>query len=349
MRKSLVIILLLTVVFISVSFSKENLRDIYSRPPAEWPAPFVAEGVQWKELGILPRSPLDGIDSLKDRIALGKMLFFDTRLSSSGKISCASCHQPELYWTDGKQRSEGHEGAMNKRNAPTLQNVWFYDRLFWDGRAKDLQDQAFAPINSETEMHSDMPEVIEKLRYSKAYPGLFKKAFGEEGIDPDKMTLAIATFEKTITGRKSRFDAFLTGDRNALTDSELRGLDAFRTRAGCFNCHNGPLLTDNQFHHNEFSQSDEGLFKVTHEEEDKYKFKTPSLRDIIYTGPWMHDGVETDLFAIIDMYLVKNAPHTKNPLLKSGKLKSSDVSDIAAFLKAISARPAWFEKPVLPE
>ena len=263
----------------------------------------VDEGVQWTELGILPESPLaKNYDSLQHIIELGKILFFDIRLSSSGKISCATCHQPELNWTDGKEKSIGHEGAVTKRNSPTIQNSWFYNRLFWDGRARDLQDQAFAPINSETEMHSEMHEVMRKLSKITSYHDLFEKAFGDEDIDPFKMTEAIATFEKTIVSRKSKFDEFLAGNKKALSNSQLRGLHLFRTKAKCMNCHNGPLFSDNQFHNIGFSGTDEGYYKVSHKDEDIGKFKTPSLRDVMKTGPWMHDGTQKDMPSILDKF-----------------------------------------------
>ena len=133
--------ILLITIFVSFINNDEtkNLRKIYSKPSSHWPAPLVDKSVQWMELGILPPSPIESKkDSLKDVIELGKILFFDTRLSGSGKISCATCHQPALNWTDGKQKSIGHEGALTKRNSPTIQNTWFYKRLFWDGRSKDL-------------------------------------------------------------------------------------------------------------------------------------------------------------------------------------------------------------------
>ncbi len=326
-----------------------DLRKKYRQSPSQWPQPLVEKGVAWAELGPLPVSPvLKHKDSLETMIELGKTLFFDTRLSGSGKISCATCHQPELSWTDGKPKSIGHGGAVNKRNAPTIQNSWFYERLFWDGRARDLQDQAFAPINSETEMHSDMPEVMMKLRRSNTYPALFKKAFGTEGIDPDRMTKAIATFEATVVSAKSRFDLFLEGNQSAMSGREIRGLHLFRTKAGCMNCHHGPLLTDNLFHQTGFSGTDEGYYKVSHREEDRGRFKTPSLRDVLHTGPWMHDGQVSDLREIIENHGRGPAGY-KDPLLKPRCLSPREIKDLLAFLAAISSPPMPFEKPRLPD
>ncbi len=350
MRKLVIIIILCFAILASVSYTKQSLRDIYSRPSSQWPKPAIDEGVEWKELGILPASPLeDKKDSLKNIIELGKALFFDTRLSGSGKISCASCHNPEINWTDGKEKSIGHEGTINKRNSPTIQNTWFYDKLFWDGRSGSLEDQAFAPINSESEMHHEMPELVRFLRNIKGYADLFEKAFGSPAINPQSLTEAIATFERTIVSNKSRFDDFLEGKRMALTKSELRGLHLFRTKARCMNCHNGPLFTDNQFHNIGFSLNDNGYYQVTHKEEDVGKFKTPSLRDVMKTGPWMHNGKSTSMEEIIEKLNSADLPTNNNSLIKPLKLSKKEKNDLLVFLKAISAPPVEFKKPVLPE
>lgn len=340
--------------FVQIDEAGNKLRKIYSGPPSTWPAPLVSPGVQWKELAVLPTGPLAGKeDSLKHIIDLGKMLFFDTRLSGSGTISCGSCHQPELSWADGKAKSTGHQGAINKRNSPSLQNVWFYDKLFWDGRSKDLQDQAFAPINSETEMHSDMPDVMRQLRKITAYKEYFKKAFGDEEISPDRMTEAIATFEKTIVSAKTKFDRFLEGDKKALSISELKGLHLFRTKAGCMNCHNGPLFTDNKFHNNGFFskthyEKDKGLYMVTHKDQDLGKYKTPSLRNVTLTGPWMHDGSQDKLLDILVTYS-KGGLESADPLIKPRRLSKREARDLIAFLGAISSPPIEFSKPSIPE
>jgi cytochrome c peroxidase len=355
MRKLYILLTLFTVIAGLASFTTAideatSLRKIYSGPTSHWPKPWTDDGVKWSELGQLPESPVVVYkDSLQHKIELGKTLFFDTRLSASGKISCATCHQPELNWTDGKEKSTGHEGAVTKRNSPTIQNSWFYNRLFWDGRARDLQDQAFAPIVSESEMGSDMPDVMRKLRRINGYKDLFKKAFGDEQVDPDRMTEAIAVFEKTIVSSRSRFDEFLAGNKKALTNSEIRGLHIFRTKAKCMNCHSGPLFTDNSFHNIGFSGNDDGYYKVSHKEEDIGKFKTPSLRDVMKTGPWMHDGKEKDMAAIIEKFNTANAATGTSKLLKPLHLTEREKTDLLAFLAAISARPADFLKPVLPD
>lgn len=360
MQKWFVIALLsaATIAFVSFTQQEENmnadkLRKLYSQSPDKWPAPFIDAGVQWTELGPLPESPLEKHkDSLRNMIELGKKLFFDTRLSGSGKISCATCHQPELNWTDGREKSIGHNGAITKRNSPTIQNSWFYNRLFWDGRSANLQDQAFGPINSETEMHSEMPDVMRMLRRNEQYRQLFRQAFGYDDIGPDELTKAIATFEKTITSGKTKFDTFAAGNTKALNNSELRGLHLFRTKARCMNCHNGPLFSDNQFHGNGFFYEgspgfDPGLYNVTHKEEDRGKFKTPSLRDVAQTAPYLHDGSIKDLTSILVIY-GKGGVARQDQLIKKTDLDKWEIRDLKAFLHAISAPPVAFQKPELP-
>jgi len=356
MRKSLFILSFITGAIAFLSFTRQEelsidkLRKLYSLPPDQWPAPSVDTGVPWKELGLLPESPLEKHkDSLKHLIELGKTLFFDTRLSGSGKISCATCHQPELNWTDAKEKSLGHEGAVNKRNSPTIQNSWYYNRLFWDGRSTDLQDQAFAPINSESEMNSEMHDVMRKLSKVKGYKHLFKQAFGEEDIDPFRMTEAIAAFEKTVVSRKTKWDEFLEGNKRALNNEEIKGLHLFRTKARCMNCHHGPLFTDNGFHHNGFSGTDEGYYKVSHQGEDSGKLKTPSLRDVMKTGPWMHDGTVKNIEEILEKYSGSSLPPGTDKLIRPLDLTAREKKQLIAFLHAISAAPAEFIKPVIPD
>lgn len=357
MRQWLVISCLLFPVIILVSFTKSypgeniaDLRKIYSLPPGQWPKPFVDAGTAWTELGRLPESPLQSsLDSLTHLIELGKKLFFDPRVSGSGKIACATCHQPELSWTDGKEKSLGHDGTINKRNSPSIQNVWFYKKLFWDGRSSSLEDQAFAPINSESEMHSDMRALPIKLKKINGYPALFDSAYGDPSIDPDRIATALAIFQRTITSSKSRFDKFLEGKRDALDDDELRGLHLFRTKARCINCHHGALLSDNQFHNNGFAGDDKGLYNVTHKDEDWGKFKTPSLRDVMKTGPWMHNGSMQSIMMVVEKYNQANKPTGTDKLIKSLNLNKREKLELAAFLNAISAPPVEFRKPVLPQ
>ncbi len=358
MQKGFTLLFLLSLVVVAVSFTNLNsgagkLRKMYSRPPDEWPAPTVDPGIAWKELGVLPTSHVFQYkDSFRHLVELGKVLFFDARLSSSGKISCSSCHQPELSWTDGKTKSEGHEGTKNKRNSPTILNVWFYEKLFWDGRSTSLEDQAFSPINSESEMHSDMRMLPGQLRRIKGYLPLFDSAFGDPAIDPDRITKALAVFQRSIVSQPSRFDKFLSGDKKALSKKEIKGLHLFRTKARCMNCHHGPMFTDNSFHHNGFALSEEkGLYNVTHKDEDMGRFKTPSLRDVAFTGPYMESGQIKDLHTVISMYSDQKFPGSPahDKAIQSLGLSFKEKEAVLAFLKAISEAAPVFKRPEMPE
>lgn len=347
---------------------EDTLRYLYSLTPDQWPAPTIDSSIKWTELGRLPQSPLaPHPDSLQQLILLGKTLFFDTRLSGSNKIACASCHLPELSWTDGKSKSVGHEDQLTKRNSPGLLNVWAQKKLFWDGRSNSLEDQAFAPINSETEMHSDMSEVMRKLRRIKGYKPLFQAAFKNGEISPETLATALATFQRTLVGNPSNFDKFLGGDKRALNDSAIRGLHIFRTKAGCMSCHNGPLFTDQEFHnigltYYQSPQEDLGRYAVTHQSEDVGRFKTPSLRDVMKTGPWMHNGLFTNMDALMQMYNMGmpqagvkpvNSTDTLFPqtdrLIKPLGLTRREREDLVAFLRALSADPPIVTKPLMPQ
>nr|WP_303626604.1 cytochrome c peroxidase [Ferruginibacter sp. HRS2-29] len=312
-------------------------------------------GKELHELGVLPRGPYASpSDSIRHIILLGKTLFFDERLSGSNRISCASCHKPELSWTDGRAKSIGHAGLVNKRNSPTIQNAWFYHKLFWDGRSHSLEDQAFAPINSESEMSSDMPQVTGKLRRIKGYRPLFDSAFGNHQVTPEQLTEALAIFQRTIVSDQSAFDKFLLGQRDALSDEQLRGLNLFRTKARCINCHNGPLFSDNEFHNTGFARigqqgEDMGRFIATKKEEDKGRFKTPSLRDVTFTGPWMHNGSATALADIITHYNEMPPAFNTDKILRPLKLTAREQTDLLAFLQSISSAPLPFTLPKKPE
>lgn len=347
---------------------EDSLRFLYSLPPAEWPAPVIDAGVEWKELGVVPESPLKPyLDSLKHVIALGKTLFFDPRLSGSLQISCASCHVPDLSWTDGRQRSVGHDQQMNKRNSPSLLNSWFYKELFWDGRSKSLEAQAFSPINSEIEMHSDMAELVTKLRKIEGYKPMFEAAFGNDRISPEAIASAIAVFERTIVSRKADFDDFLEGRRTAMSDAALRGLHLFRTKARCMNCHNGPLLSDNLYHnigltYYQREYEDLGRYKVTQRAEDVGRFRTPSLRDIIRTRPWMHNGLFDNIEGVMNMYSAGMPQPKPKPgqvgdtlfpktdrLIQKLNLTKEEKQDLVAFLQAITTEPYRMKAPPMPK
>ncbi len=330
-----------------------SLRDRYAQPPAEWPAPHVERDVAWRELGRLPpvEHPGDNPHS-PAKEQLGKSLFFEPRLSASGEMACATCHDPDLAWADGRTVSFGHLRKPLARNAPTIRNVAFQPSLFWDGRAASIEAQVEAVLLNPAEMHVTPEHVVKVLSDSARYREMFTQAFGDPEITFDRTAQALACFQRTVVGGHSRFDRFLAGDRAVLTDQELIGLDLFRREARCMNCHHGPLFSDGQFHDLGLSYygrslEDLGRFEVTHEAADVGRFRTPSLRDVTRTRPLMHNGL-FELSGVLAMYnvgmvAIKRPAHqhddplfpVKSPLLKPLGLNRQDLADLEAFLGAL--------------
>lgn len=330
-----------------------DLRAAYSKPPKDWPAPTLDDGVEHRELGRVsaPEHPKSNPFS-KEKVELGKALFFDGRLSGSKQTACASCHDPDLAWADGRTVSFGHERKPLKRNSPSLLNVAFQSTLFWDGRAKSLEEQALAVLANPDEMRAEEKELGTRLAKIKGYGELFESAFGDPAITTERAAQAIACFERTIVSGRSKFDAFLGGKTDALSDTEIRGLHLFRTEARCLNCHNGPNFSDGQFHDVGLSYygrelEDLGRYRITKDKKDVGAFRTPSLRNVGRTGPHMHNGL-FPLDGVLRMYNAgmptlqpkgeqKDDPNfpTKSPRLQSLGLNKQDLADLEAFLRAL--------------
>ena len=319
-----------------------------------------------------PTFPEDNAYS-EAKAELGKMLFFDPRLSGSGQIACATCHEPELGWSDGKTVSHGHARSPLRRNAPSLINAAHRKALFWDGRAASLEAQALEPIAASDEMNADPVKMVAALAEQAEYRKRFASAFGDanpEGAGPNAVTLdrvakAIATFERTVVSRPSKFDQFLLGIGDALSDEAVRGLHLFRTQARCVNCHMGPTLTDEKFHDVGLSYygrslEDLGRYHVTNDPADVGKFKTPSLRNLPRTAPYMHNGL-FDLPGVLNLYNAgmptirrkvgqENDPlfPTKSPLLKPLRLNARDLVDLKSFLESLEELRLRIRPPALP-
>lgn len=342
-----------------------ELRAAYTKPPAGWPRPALDPGVEHRELGLLPDAPHPADNPFsKDRAELGKALFFDPRLSGSGQLACASCHDPDLAWADGRTTSFGHGRAPLKRNAPPVANSAFLPALFWDGRAATLEDQVRAVLANPDEMRADDKDITARLAAAPGYAELFEKAFGDRAVTPDRVAKAVACFERTLVGGRSRFDAFLKGRADALTDAEVRGLHLFRTDARCLNCHNGPTLSDGRFHNVGLSYygrelEDLGRYRVTKKAEDVGAFRTPPLRDVGRTGPYMHNGL-FELDGVLRMYSAgmptlrpaerfKADPlfPTKSALLKPLGLNKLDLADLEAFLRSLDEPPRRVRPPAV--
>lgn len=338
--------------------SIDELRQLYSSGDSKnWPKPDIDSSVKnFRDIGLLskPKHPASNPYS-PEKAKLGKMLFFDPRLSKSKQIACASCHDPELGWGDGRHLSFGHDRQNGKRNAMTILNTGHYERLFWDGRAASLEEQVSFPVQDPKEMAQNLKTMEKNIRKVTGYRTYFKEAFGSENITTERIQKAIATFERTVNSRTTRFDSFISGNEKALSDDELMGLHLFRTKARCINCHNSPLFSDNQFHNDGQTlygskMEDFGMYNHTGEKTDIGKFRTPSLRETGVTGPWMHHGNFPTLMDVIEYYNLGNPSpiqkHVKvdeqmrpvtSPILRKLQLTKTEKFQLESFLKAISS------------
>lgn len=286
----------------------------------------------------------------KEGIHLGKKLFFDTILSADNTISCATCHNPKKSFSDNSRFSSGVTGALGTRNTMPLFNLaWnFEDRLAWDGKELGLERQAFEPVTNHLEMNSDWTMVVNKLKNHTEYPNLFRQAFGNIKIDSNLVVKALAQFERTLISGNSKFDRFLRGEAK-LTNEEANGFNVFmdENRGDCFHCHgsdNNPLWTDYKFHNNGLDSNftDLGLGAVTGDPLDNGKFKTPSLRNLAFTAPYMHDGRFSTLEEVINHYNEGlNYSATVSPLLKKVlqggvQITAKEKADLKAFLLTLS-------------
>ncbi|WP_447578126.1 cytochrome-c peroxidase [Achromobacter kerstersii] len=374
------------------------LRTQYAGPASHWPAPDIDAGIAWTEWTTVPppsappstwlaanagRTQLAEDIQKPDVVALGQMLFFDAHLSRKGQVSCASCHQPQRAFTDGRPLAVGEDRLMGRRRSTPLIAAPFATRLFWDGRAESLKAQVLGPVQDSREMNHDQTDAIARLRNLPPYPAQFLKAFGPgefgpgdvrkdeavdgvavdavavdgvavdtAAVDTDRLARALAAFVATIRPQATRFDAFLNGHHNVLNDRELLGLHLFRTQARCMNCHNGPLLTDHQFHNLGLSfygrrNQDLGRFEVTRDLADLGTFRTPSLRNVSQAGPWMHNGLFTDLKGLLRMYnagmgrdAAQAAPPDayaprKSEHIRPLALSADDIDALLAFLNVL--------------
>jgi cytochrome c peroxidase len=277
-----------------------------------------------------------------DKIALGKLLYFDTRFSKDMTIACASCHNPFHGFADPAPTSLGVGRKLGGRNSPTVINRLFSAEQFWDGRAKDLEHQAHGPLTNPIEMAmgSDA-EVVERVKAVKGYAPLFKKAFGDDPIDLDRMGKAIAAYERTVVAGDSPYDRYQAGDKDALSASAVRGLAIFNGKGNCKACHAGFNFTDETYQNIGVGMNkptpDAGRHDVTKDGADRGKFKTPTLRNITQTAPYMHDGSETTLMEVVEFY---DRGGVANPNLskeiKPLKLTSQEKRDLVAFLESLT-------------
>ena len=277
-------------------------------------------------------------------VALGKKLFYEGRLSRNNSISCGFCHIQENAFTHhGHPISHGIDNRLGIRNAPPIQNMAFLRNYTWDGVSHNLDERSLVPITTDFEMDSSMPEVVGKLNTDANYKKLFKAAFGDENITGERVLKAISQFMATMVSADSKYDRVLKG-KTAFTAEENEGYKLFRTN--CASCHSGALFTDESFRNTGMyynaQYNDRGRYRVTLDWNDNMKFRVPSLRNVEYTAPYMHDGRFTTLEAVLNFYsdLVENQPNLDPLLKKDGhvgiRMNPSEKQYIIAFLKTLS-------------
>lgn len=309
------------------------------------------------------------------RVELGRMLFFDRRLSGDGTMSCAVCHNPEQAYGDGRALSGAYPTNKHWRNSQSLLNLGYLNTFFWDGRSTSLESQAREPIHSSFEMNLNLDYLVEKLREIPEYRDRFRQAFGDE-VSPAAVTAALADFQRTLVVRDTPFDRLLEGDQSALEAQARRGLALFYGKAACARCHSGPLLSDQQFHNlgveetpellkdpqrratRHFFQRqlglermdrDPGRFAVSGKPADLGAFRTPPLRQVAETGPYTHNGSLATLAAVIAFYNQGGGPAAgKSPLLSPLNLTDAEQADLLAFLHSLSGTIPVVKAPALP-
>ncbi len=287
-------------------------------------------------------------------VELGRHLFYDTKLSSDGRMSCASCHLQNLNFTDGTAKSLGVTNQLGKRSAMSLLNIGYANRgLFWDGRVRTLEEQALIPVEDPVELHENWDNVVEKLKKDKNYPRMFREAFGithRDSINKFWAARALAQFQRAMVSGNAKFDRVVYLNQEDFTESEARGYDMYfdispnMPDAECAHCHNSPLFTSNQYFNNGITEvasledfPDKGLGAITGSRFDNGKFRAPSLRNIALTAPYMHDGRFKTLEEVIDHY--NSGGHrieNTDPLIRVLGLTEQQKKDILNFLHTLT-------------
>ncbi len=281
--------------------------------------------------------------STPEKVQLGRRLFRERLLSRDESLACSDCHQPRRAFTDGRATSVGVYGRVGTRSVPTLINKAWGESFFWDGRIETLEQQVLQPVLARIEMDLTVEEAVERLANRPRYRNEFREVFGSE-VNGEDLAFALSSYVRTIQAGNSPFDRYVLGRSGALNDRQTAGLRLFRGKANCTTCHVGPTLTDEEFHNtgvawNEGEFLDSGRYSVTNREEDRGKFKTPTLREVARTAPYMHDGSLPTLREVIDFY---NEGGRRNPNideeLRPLRLTDTEKGQLEAFLEALSGR-----------
>ncbi|MCC6362085.1 MAG: c-type cytochrome [Bryobacterales bacterium] len=292
-------------------------------------------------LGLLPvQFPRDN-PYTQEKAELGKLLYFDKRLSADNSVSCASCHAPERAYTDGAPVSTGIKGQKGGRSAPTVINRAYSLAQFWDGRANSLEAQAVGPMANPIEMGNTHAAVVSTLKGIAGYRAMFAKAFGTEDFTIDHVAKAIATFERTVLSGNSAYDRYKAGKRSAMSAEQVKGMKVFFDKAKCDQCHEGINFTSNSYHNlgvgMDKPNADLGRYEVTKDAADWGVFKTPTLRDIARTAPYMHDGSLKTLDEVVEYYDKGGIPNKNlDEKIKPLHLSAEEKKSLASFLEALN-------------
>ena len=292
----------------------------------------------------LPAPPDNPITA--EKLALGRRLFEEPRLSADGRTSCASCHQPDRAFTDGRRVARGVFGRAGRRNVPSILNRAYGTAFSWDGRAATLEDQVGRAISGHRDLGVPVALAAGRLAHDTTYDAAFDAAFASP-VSGDRLVQAIATFVRGALSGNSPFDRFFAGDRAALSPAARRGFALFTGQARCGRCHAGPLFTDEDLHNTGVGWGrDAGRFEVTGLPQDRGRFKTPSLRNVTLTAPYMHDGSVNTLEAVVDFYDRGGRRNSNlDPAIRPLRLTSDQRSDLVAFLRALQGQPAAPQRP----
>lgn len=327
-----------------------QLRAAYGGPPSSWPRPDIDADVAFVEMAapLPPSSP-------GQQAALGARAFADPRLSEDGEVACGSCHDPAHGFSVPEPVGRGVSGVPGRRNPPSLQSVATRRKLDWDGRGTDLSARVLAPLSDPSEMGSDLDAAVARLARTEL-AGAFRAVFGAEGLSARTLAAALIAY-LDATDAPTRFDRFASGDPAALNDTELLGLHLFRTKARCANCHFGPTLSDGLFHNLRLSffgepAQDLGRFETTGDRDDVGRFRTPTLRHVGTSQPYMHNGLFPTLAGVVNFYdrgggevWARNAQEAARPLYRDAArlsphirplgLTGAEKAALVAFLKTL--------------
>jgi cytochrome c peroxidase len=285
-----------------------------------------------------------------EKEALGKKLYFDTRLSKFHVQSCASCHNPAYAWGDGLPKGVGNLMKTLGRRSPTIINAAYGQIFMWDGRMASLEQQALGPITGDVEMGLTLPELVRRLKAIPEYKPLFEAAFPGQGINPKTVAKAIATYERTVVSGEAPFDEWVDGNDKAISDSAKRGFMLFNTKANCSACHSGWRFTDDSFHDIGLKDDDIGRGKfLPGVLKAKHAFKTPGLREITRRAPYMHDGSLPTLAAVVEHYNSGGVDRpSRSDLIKPLGLSAQERADLVAFMRTLTSHVDPTTVPVLP-